>query len=133
MLASRSLALGALVVGWSFVGLLGTARAEHRPPAAQICSLGSAAVGTPGTVICKDTMSGETTQSIPVGATVSGAGGIANSLASRDERVLVTNQVGGAILFRRTGHERLLHAALVLHVWLGLPAAGTLRFRRVHA
>ena len=100
MLASRSLALGAFVVGASFISLSGTSHADHRAIAAQICSLGTAAVGQPGTLICKDTLSGETTQSIPVGATVSAAGGIANSLASRDERVLVTNQLGGAVLFR---------------------------------
>lgn len=100
MLASRSLALGAFVVGVSFISLCGTSHADHRAVAAQICSLGSAAVGQPGTLICKDPMSGETTQSILLGATVSAAGGIANSLASRDERVLVTNQVGGAVLLR---------------------------------
>jgi hypothetical protein len=100
MLASRSLALGAFVVGFSFVSLSGTSRANHRAAGPQICSLGSAAVGQPGTVICKDTTSGETTQSIPVGATVSAAGGIANSLTSRSERVLVTNQAGAAILYR---------------------------------
>ena len=101
MLVSRSLASGAFVFGLSFVALSGTSRADHRPvPAAQICSVGSAAVGQPGTLICKDTVSGATTQSIPLGATASAAGGIANSLASRDERVLVTNQLGGAVLFR---------------------------------
>jgi hypothetical protein len=61
--------------------------------------LGSAAVGQPGTLICKDVQSGTTTQSIPLGPTVSGAGGIAASLVSRDQRVLVTNQANGAVLF----------------------------------
>jgi len=96
---SRSLILGAAVVGLSIVTMSGTSRAEHRADA-QICTLGSAGVGQPGTVICKDVQSGETTQRIPVGATVSAAGGIAGSLAIRDDRVLVTNQAGGAILFR---------------------------------
>lgn len=100
MLVSRSRALGALVFGLSVVTLSATSRAEPRVPTAQICSVGAAAVGQPGTLICKDIVTGATTQSIPLGATVSGAGGIANSLASRDVRVLVTNQVGGAALFR---------------------------------
>ena len=99
MQASRSYVVGAAVVGLSLVSMSGTSRAEHRADA-QICTLGSAGVGQPGTVICKGVLSGETTQAISVGATVSAAGGIAGSLAVRDDRVLVTNQVGGAILFR---------------------------------
>jgi hypothetical protein len=67
---------------------------------AQVCSLGSAAVGQPGTLICKDVASGAPTQTIPLGATASAAGGIAASLVSRDDRVLVTNQANGAVLFR---------------------------------
>jgi hypothetical protein len=96
---SRSLVFGAAVVGLSIVTTSGTSHAERRAEA-QICTLGTAGVGQPGTVICKDVQSGETTQTVPVGPTVSAAGGIAASLASRDDRVLVTNQVGGAILFR---------------------------------
>ena len=96
---SRSLAFGAAVVGLSIVTTSGTSHAERRADA-QMCTLGTAGVGQPGTVICKDVVSGETTQAIPVGPTVSAAGGIAASLASRDDRVLVTNQMGGAILFR---------------------------------
>ncbi|HEY4185992.1 MAG TPA: hypothetical protein VGP07_13040 [Polyangia bacterium] len=99
MQRSRSLVLGAVVVGLSVVTLSGTSHADHRG-GAQICSLGSADVGQPGTVICKDVASGDATQTIPVGATVSAAGGIAASLVSRDDRVLVTNQAGGAVLFR---------------------------------
>jgi hypothetical protein len=96
---SRSRVLGATVVGLSIVTMSGTSRAAHRADA-QICTLGSAGVGQPGAVICLDVLSGETTQRIPVGATVSAAGGIAGSLAVRDDRVLVTNQAGGAVLFR---------------------------------
>jgi hypothetical protein len=96
---ARSLALVAVVSGLSLVTLSGRSRAEHRVDA-QVCSLGSAAVGQPGTLICKDVASGATTQTIPLGPTVSAAGGIAASLVSRDERVLVTNQTTGAVLFR---------------------------------
>ncbi len=32
----------------------------------QLCSLGSSGVGQPGTVICKNVMTGATTQSVPV-------------------------------------------------------------------
>ena len=41
-----------------------------------------------------------TTQSIPLAATVSAAGGIGASLSRRDDRVLATNQANGAVLFR---------------------------------
>jgi hypothetical protein len=95
----RSLALVAVASVVSLVSLSGTSRAEHRVDA-QVCSLGSAAVGQAGTLICKDVASGATTQTIPLGPTVSAAGGIAASLVSRDERVLVTNQTTGALLFR---------------------------------
>jgi hypothetical protein len=75
-----------------FVGALpGTSHAQ-RGADAQVCSLGSAAVGQPGTLICKDVRSGATTQSIPLGATVSAAGGIAASLASRDDRAKRTGR-----------------------------------------
>ena len=46
----------------------------------QLCALGSSAVGQPGTVICKNIMTGATTQSVAVGATVAAPGGIAGSL-----------------------------------------------------
>ena len=42
--------------------------------ASQLCSLGSSGVGQPGTVICKNVMTGATTQSVPVGTTVAGPG-----------------------------------------------------------
>ncbi len=93
LLASMVAGAG-LLVG----GLSGVSQAQRRNDA-QVCSVGSAAVGQPGTLICKDLRSGATTQTIPLGPTVSGAGGIAASLASRGDRVLVTNQASGAILF----------------------------------
>jgi hypothetical protein len=95
----RSLALVVVGTGLLVGGLSGISRAERRADA-QVCSLGSAAVGQPGTLICKDLQSGTTTQTIGLGPTVAAAGGIAASLASRDDRVLVTNQAHGAILFR---------------------------------
>ena len=91
---------------WSEL-FLEAARAQRQPDA-QVCSLGSAAVGQPGTLLCKDLRSGATMQALPLGPTVSAAGGIAGSLASRDDRVLVTNQANGAILFR-VGHGFLVN------------------------
>jgi len=98
----RSLALVTVVSGLSWAALPGTSRAQH-PTDAQICTVGSAAVGQAGTLLCKDLQSGAATQTIPLGSTVSAAGGIAASLASRDDRVLVTNQASGALLFRLAG------------------------------
>jgi len=95
----RSFGWVAAVTGLLVGALSGTSRAQRRPDA-QVCTLGSPAVGQPGTLICKDLQSGFTTQSIPLGPTVSAAGGIAASLAGRDDRVLVTNQANGAVLFR---------------------------------
>jgi len=98
----RSLALVAVVSGIS-IASSGAARAAQPPADAQVCSLGSAAVGQTGTLICKDLQSGAATQTIPLGPTVAAAGGVAATLASRDDRVLVTNQASGAILFRLAG------------------------------
>ncbi len=101
--------LASLVVGsglWAGA-LAGTSHAQPGADA-QVCSLGSAAAGQPGTLICKDLRSGAPTQSLPLGPTVSGAGAIAGSLARRDDRVLVTNQAEGAILFR-VGHGFLVN------------------------
>ncbi|HVV16465.1 MAG TPA: hypothetical protein VHH90_04615 [Polyangia bacterium] len=95
----RSLASVVVGTGLLVGGLSGSSRAEGRADA-QACSLGSAAVGQSGTLICKDLQSGATTQTIGLGPTVAAAGGIAASLAGRDDRVLVTNQAHGAILFR---------------------------------
>jgi len=72
-----------------------------------MCSLGTSAVGQPATLVCKNILTGSTTQSIAVGPTVSaaggigGIGGIGGSLASSAERVLVTNQADGALLFKQ--------------------------------
>jgi len=66
----------------------------------QVCTLGAGGVGQQATLICKDVRTGDTTQSIPLGATVAAAGGIGGSLAAWNGRVLVTNQAGGATLLR---------------------------------
>ncbi|HXJ19272.1 MAG TPA: hypothetical protein VMT03_03495 [Polyangia bacterium] len=104
----RSLASVVVGSGLLIGALSGTSQAQHRSSGAQVCTLGSAAVGQPGTLICKDLQSGATTQSIPLGPTVSAAGGIAASLAGRSDRVLVTNQASGAILFH-VGHGFLVN------------------------
>jgi len=98
-----------VVVGTGVVvgALSGTSWAQRQVDA-QVCSVGSAAVGQPGTLICKDLQSGAPTQSVPLGPTVAAAGGIARSLVSRDDRVLVTNQANGAVLFR-VGHGFLVN------------------------
>jgi len=83
-----------------------------RPDDGQICSLGSSAVGQPGAVMCKDVITGATTQSVAVGATMAAPGGIAGSLARHAKRVLVTNQTQGAVLFREI--EGWLKAPLTL-------------------
>lgn len=92
-----------VVAGLFAVAVNGKALAENMPeagaPNGQLCALGGAGVGQPGTVICKNVMTGVTTQSVPVGATVAAAGGIAGSLARHGSRVLVTNQTQGAVLF----------------------------------
>jgi hypothetical protein len=111
----RVAALAGVLVGtWS-----GTSRAERRSEA-QVCSLASAAVGQPGTLTCWDVQSGATTQAIPLGATVAAAGGIAGSLVGRGDRVLVTNQANGAVLFR------LNDGALQNPRWLQTDGEGTL-------
>ena len=82
-----------------------TASAEGHSQGGQLCSLGFSAVGQPGTVICKDIMTGATTQSVPVGAMNAGPGGGAGSLVRREKRVLVTNQSQGALLFALAGSQ----------------------------
>lgn len=81
--------------------LSGTASAHHERDA-QLCSLGSAGVGTAGAVVCHDLRSGATTQSVSVGTTVSAAGGIGGSLSRHGSSVLVTNLAGGAVLLRES-------------------------------
>lgn len=73
------------------------------PFSAQLCTLGSAGVGQPGTLICKDVLTGATTQSISVGPTSAAAGGIGGSLVRKRDRLLVTNQAKGALLFSELG------------------------------
>lgn len=106
----RSLALVAVVSGFSVAAFPATSRAHAAD--AQVCTVGSAAVGQAGTLLCKDLQSGALTQTIPLGPTASAAGGIAASLASRDDRVLVTNQANGAVLFRLAGGRLWAPAAL---------------------
>jgi hypothetical protein len=76
----HSSVLGAVAFAALAVGS-GTARAKY-PVSAQICSLGSAAVGNQGTLICKDVLTGATTQSIALGPTVAEAGGIGGASAA---------------------------------------------------
>lgn len=87
----------------------GTAWAESQSAfhaqGAQVCALGFSAVGQPGTVICKDIISGATTQAVPVGAMNAGPGGGAGSLTREGRRVLVTNQSQGAVLFALAGAQ----------------------------
>jgi len=98
----RSFTLASLLLA----GLSGTALAH--PGGAQVCTLASAAAGQPGTVICKDARTGATTQSISVGNTVVGSGGIGGALSRRGDAVLVTDIAGGAVLFEEAG-GRLAH------------------------
>ena len=89
------------------VGLLAVSTSSQAATedGSQLCTLGSSGVGQPGTVICKNVMTGATTQTVPVGATVAAAGGIAGSLDRRGKRALVTNQAQGAILFEVVGGQ----------------------------
>jgi hypothetical protein len=104
---SRSFKIASLLFTTSFAAVSGTALA-HPAAGAQVCTLGAAAAGQLGTVICKDVRTGATTQSITVGNTVVGAGGTGGTLSRRGDDVLVTNIAGGAILFEEIG-GRLQH------------------------
>jgi len=99
----RSSAIASL----SFATVAGlTSSAFARP--AQVCTLGASALGQAASVICKDSLTGATTQTIPVGTIVANAGGIAGSLSRRGDDVLVTNLAGRAVLFDE--HDgRLVH------------------------
>lgn len=99
MRLNNFLTFSALTLVGSIAGLPGTSYA-HRSFGGQLCSLGSSAVGQPATLRCENILTGSTTQSIAVGPTVSAAGAIGGSLASSSDRVLVTNQAGGALLFK---------------------------------
>ncbi|HVV88282.1 MAG TPA: hypothetical protein VHE35_34810 [Kofleriaceae bacterium] len=72
----------------------------HPGSAAQACTIATAGVGQPANLVCKDVASGETTQSVHVAPTVSAAGGVGGNLTRAGDRVLVTNQAGGATIFR---------------------------------
>jgi hypothetical protein len=85
----------------------GTALA-HPAAGAQVCTLGAAAVGQPGAVLCKDARTGATTQRIAVGNTVVGSGGTGGTLSRHRDGVLVTNIAGGALLFEEIA-GRLVH------------------------
>src|SRR5215475_8141330 len=97
----------ACVLLTSFAAASGTALAS--PAAgAQVCTLGTAAVGQPAAVLCKDVRTGATTQQITVGNTVVGSGGTGGTLSRHRDAVLVTNVAGGAVLFEEVG-GRLVH------------------------
>ncbi|HUJ28384.1 MAG TPA: hypothetical protein VLW85_20320 [Myxococcales bacterium] len=99
----------------SLFAFAGAARA-----APQVCTLGSAGAGTPGTLLCRDAVSGALTQSFALGDTVAGKGGTGGTLSHRGDTVLVTNQASGAVVFRRFG------ARLVRRYDLDTGGAGTL-------
>ena len=103
-----SIAFTSLVVAAAVVTSASAAQAAP-DTRAQVCTLGAAGVGQQATLICKDVRTGDTTQSLPLSATVAAAGGIGGSLAARNGRVLVTNQAGGATLLREN------------HGWLNSP------------
>jgi len=102
----RSFKIASLLFATS-TALSGAALA-HPAGGAQVCTLASAAAGQPGTLICKSTLTGATTQSIAVGNTVFGSGGIGGALSRRGDSVLVTDIAGGAALFEDS-HGRLVH------------------------
>jgi hypothetical protein len=104
----RSFRRSFTLVSLLFAGLSGTALAH--PGGAQVCTLASAAAGQPGTLLCKSTLTGATTQSVAVGNTVVGSGGIGGALSRRGDTVLVTDVAGGAVLLEEVG-GRLIHRA----------------------
>jgi hypothetical protein len=72
---------------------------------AQVCTIGSSGIGQPGSILCKNVMTGATTQTVAVGAVAAAPGGLAGSLARHGRRVLVTNQLQGALLFEVVGGQ----------------------------
>jgi hypothetical protein len=82
-----------------------SADARYGAGSASVCSLTSAGIGQPGSVTCLDVVTGAVSQSVAVGATVAAAGGIAGSLVRRADRLLVTNQAQGAVLFEVAGGQ----------------------------
>jgi hypothetical protein len=93
----RSHLIGALAAST----LLGISQPSlaHGHAGAQLCALGAAAVGQPGSILCKNVLTGALTQSIAVGSVAAEAGTVGGTLMNRGDEVLVTNQVGGALLF----------------------------------
>ncbi|HEX3757236.1 MAG TPA: hypothetical protein VHW23_00960 [Kofleriaceae bacterium] len=85
----------------------GTALA-HPTGAAQVCTLGAAAVGQSAAVLCKDARTGAPTQQLVVGTLVAAAGGTGGTLSRHGDDVLVTNLAGGAVLLEEVG-GRLVH------------------------
>ncbi|HEX3475373.1 MAG TPA: hypothetical protein VHT91_10155 [Kofleriaceae bacterium] len=106
MVLDRSFKFTSLLFA-TLAGLSGVALA-HPAGGAQVCTLASAAPGQPGTLVCKSTLTGATTQSIAIGNTVFGSGGIGGALSRHDDSVLVTDIAGGAVLFEES-HGRLVH------------------------
>ncbi len=97
----RSSAIASLSLS-TIAALAGSAVA--RPAAGpQVCTLGAAAVGQPASLVCKDSSTGATTQSIPVGTLVTGSGGTGGSLSRHGDDVLVTNLAARAVLFDEHG------------------------------
>jgi hypothetical protein len=81
-----------------------TSPAQAAPGAGlQVCTLGAASVGGQGTLVCLDASSGATTQTVALGNTVVGRGGTGGTLSRNRSSVLVTNQVGGAVLLGAAG------------------------------
>lgn len=101
----------AFLISATIPGILPGAAQAAPDTRAQVCAIGAAAVGQQGTLTCKDVLTGATTQSLPLSATVSAAGGIGGNLSHHGDRVLVTNLVGGATLLREK------------HGWLHSPTA----------
>ena len=81
------------------ISLLAFGGAAQAAP--RVCTLGAAAVGAQGTVVCRDSVTGAVTQSIPVGNTAVGKGGTGGTFSHRGGTVLLANQSSGAIVFRR--------------------------------
>jgi len=94
-----------LTVTMSLVSLaaLGGTSFARTELGAQVCSLGSAGVGQPGTIVCKAVLGGATTQSVPVGPTATASGGTGGTFSRHDHEVLVTNQLADAVLFHEVG------------------------------
>ncbi len=120
----------AFLISATIPGILPGAAQAAPDTRAQVCAIGAAAVGQQGTLICKDVLTGETTQSLPLSATVSAAGGIGGNLSHHGDRVLVTNLVGGATLLREK--HGWLHSPTALQTGGEGSLSGTLSDRGVY-